>query len=217
MKSISSKAVRNIGILLILLGLAIALVQYFPVMRAEFNYQIKRLVQTQEQEVVLSPAEKDPKTDETSKKFIIPEDKDFGLVIPKIGVNISVIPRVSPFDSKEYQKVLTRGVAHVKDTAFPNEQGNTVIFAHSSDNFYNANRYNAIFYLLNKMEMGDEVFLTYENRLYKMEVTEKSIVAEESISYMEGSNTSKLTLITCWPPGTTIKRLVVVAEPAASE
>jgi len=104
-------------------------------------------------------------------------------------------------------------VAHAKGTAYPGEIGNSFYFAHSSDNFYNANRYNSVFYLLNKMEIGDVFYLVYKNEIYRYGVIEKSVVKPDAVEYIKKENDEKLaTLMTCWPAGTTINRLVVVGK-----
>jgi len=210
MINLSIKVIKKV-LLFLLLGFGvIALIQYYPILKSEIKYLIGS-VKKQEQEVALTTSKIEEEGKEKTKT-IIPVNKEFGIVIPKIGVNMAIIPQVDPFNSKEYQKALTKGIAHVKDTALPDSEGNTVLFAHSSDNFYNANRYNAVFYLLSKLNAGNEIVIVYDSRLYKYSVMEKSIVGPEDIKYMERSAESKLTLITCWPPGTTLKRLVVVAK-----
>jgi len=147
-----------------------------------------------------------------AEDVIIAEDPLFSIVVPKIGANSKVISDVDPYDSKIYQVALTKGVAHAKGTSYPGEPGNSFFFAHSSDNFYNANRYNSVFYLLNKLENGDNFYLVYENWVYKYEVTEKSIVKADAVEYMSESSKKIATLMTCWPAGTTISRLVVVGK-----
>ena len=208
----STSGIKKTLLLILLIGVALALIQYYPVIKSEAEYLIRTVRGQRQQKVALTT----PKTTDKEKekaKTIVPVDKEFGIVIPKIGVNMAIIPQIDPFDPKKYQKALTKGIAHVKDTTLPNSEGNTVLFAHSSDNFYNANRYNAVFYLLSKLVTGDDVVVAYENTLYRYKVTEKSIVEPGDIKYMERSTESKVTLITCWPPGTTIKRLIVVAKP----
>lgn len=150
---------------------------------------------------------------EKEKKYIVATDKEFSIVIPKIGVNSKVVKDVDPYNSKEYQSQLTKGVAHAKGTALPGESGNSFYFAHSSDNFYNANRYNSVFYLLNKLSGDDLIYLIYNSTIYIYKVTQVKTVAPEEISYLKGiSDESTVTLMTCWPAGTTYKRLVVVGE-----
>ena len=147
------------------------------------------------------------------KDIIVAADPLFSIVIPKIGANSKVIADVDPYDPKIYQVELTKGVAHAKGTAYPGEIGNSFYFAHSSDNFYNANRYNSVFYLLNKMEIGDVFYLVYKNEIYRYGVIEKSVVKPDAVEYIKKENDEKLaTLMTCWPAGTTINRLVVVGK-----
>ncbi len=145
-------------------------------------------------------------------KYIVAADPNFSIVIPKIGANAKVIKDVDPYNSKEYQKALTQGVAHAKGTALPGRVGNTFIFAHSSDSFINANRYNSVFYLINKLENDDKFYLVYNKVKYTYKVTTVKVVPADDISYLKGFDDEKstATLMTCWPAGTTLKRLVVV-------
>lgn len=149
------------------------------------------------------------------KKEIIPLDKDFGVVIPKISANSKVILNVDPFNEKVYQVALTRGVAHAKGTTVPGKEGNVFLFSHSSVNFYEANRYNSIFYLLDKLVVGDKIDLYYSGEKFKYFVTDKKIVNAQDIKYLGSLGSGKtITLMTCWPPGTTWKRLIVIAKMA---
>ncbi|MDP3998057.1 MAG: sortase [bacterium] len=197
-------------IILGLLALASALTLFFftfyPVFLNEANYLFKR---PQAKSLVLKSDEEKP----AGKTVIVAQDEEFGIVIPKIGANAKVLENVNPLDSQEYQRALTKGVAHAKGTATPGKNGNIFIFSHSSANFYEAGRYNSIFYLLNKMEKGDEIYLFYKKKKYKYLVTEKKTVDPKDISYLSPQSDKKqLTLMTCWPPGTTFKRLLVIGE-----
>lgn len=152
-------------------------------------------------------------TQPEKEKVIVAADKQFAIVIPKIGANSKVVKNVDPYNSVEYQQKLTQGVAHAKGTSLPGEAGNSFYFAHSSDNFYNANMYNSVFYLLNKMVPGDPFYLVYNNTIYRYMVTAVKVVEAEDISYLKGTQDLKTaTLMTCWPAGTTLKRLVVLGE-----
>jgi LPXTG-site transpeptidase (sortase) family protein len=148
-----------------------------------------------------------------SKKVIAPIDQEFGIVIPKISANSKVIANIDPTDSAIYQKALTKGVAHADGSALPNEEGNIFIFSHSGQDLIEANRYNAVFYLLGKLEAGDGIFIFYQGEKISYRVKEKKVVSASDIQYMaKESQNSTLTLMTCWPAGTTWKRLIVIAE-----
>jgi len=182
-----------VGIVLIIISLAIPISTFAPVFKAEVNYQLNKKTE--------KPLE------------IVPVDPEFSIVIPKINANAKVIKNVDPFDSKIYQQALTQGVAHAKNTATPDQFGNTFIFAHSAGNWYQANQFNAVFYLLNKLEIGDEIIVFYQSQKYNYIVKEtKKIKGSESSYMLSFSNQKQLTLMTCWPPGTTLNRLIVIAN-----
>lgn len=145
--------------------------------------------------------------------IMVPVDKDAGIVIPKIRANAKVVWEVDPYNAKIYQRALTKGVAHAKGTVYPGQTGNVFIFSHSSQDFLTANRYNSIFYLLSKLEKGDEIYLFYQGIPYVYRVTGHAVVQPSAVSYLtKKTNQRQLTLMTCWPPGTTLQRYIVTAE-----
>ncbi len=198
-----TKDIKRIN--LILYGSALALIFgvillsliFYPVAQEEIRYYAKQLQNVPVKEQAIEPI-----------------DKEFGIVVPKINANAKVIKNVNTRDESAYQRALTKGVAHARGSSFPNEAGNVFLFAHSSDNFYNANRYNSVFYLLTKLEKGDDILLYFDEEKYAYRVDAKRIVNPESVAYMSGvAKSKKLTLMTCWPPGTTLKRLIIEASP----
>lgn len=194
MKKLSSFFVIT-GFSLIILSLVIFVLTFLPILVMEINFSLRE-------------SEK-----KSEKNILYPLDKGFGIIIPKIGANAKIIPNVNPYNEKVYQLALTKGVAHSKGTAFPGEVGNIFLFSHSSQNFYEARRYNSIFYLLTKLKKDDDVYLFYKNKEFKYKVIDKKIVDSNSISYLVKNGPKQtLTLMTCWPPGTTFKRLLVLAE-----
>ena len=190
------KVLKIVGLVLIFSGLLLVGLIYSPVIRQEVNYRITS---------VKAPFQKN--------KEIIPLNKEFGLVIPKIDVNVKVFPNVDAAKPKEYLPLLTKGVAHAKGSLLPGQEGNVFIFAHSTDTPLNASRYNAVFYLINKLEKDDEVFVYYQQEKYSYKVLEKKIISPEKLNdYLKTLKGKTLTLQTCYPPGTTLKRLLVIAQ-----
>ncbi|MBI4080559.1 MAG: sortase [Candidatus Levybacteria bacterium] len=154
----------------------------------------------------------------TGKKeqVLVPKDTQFSIVIPKIGATSQIAPNIDPANEQAFLKVLQTSVAHAKGTVFPGMKGNIYLFAHSTDNFWDVGRYNAIFYLLKDLAPGDEIVVFFENRRHNYVVTESKIVDPTDVSYLvKGQESGQETLIlqTCWPPGTTWKRLLVFAKP----
>jgi len=149
-------------------------------------------------------------------EFLVPEDPAFSIVIPKIGANARIIPQVDASDENIYLPVLQKGVAQAAGTSFPGEGGHIFLFAHSTDYFWNVGSYNAVFYLLHKLEAADEINLFYQGKRYVYQVIEKKIVDPSEVEYLtRKTNKEFLTLQTCWPPGTTLKRLMIFASRVA--
>ncbi len=193
------------GVFLTLASLIFFLAIFYPVILLELKYRF--LGPDSGVRVELRQDAKE------GEEIIIPVDEEFGIVVPKIRANSKIIPNVNPYNANEYQIALTRGVAHAKNTGFPGQNKNIFLFSHSSVNFYEATAYNSIFYLLNKMEKDDEIYLFYKGEKFRYSVVDKKIIDAGDISYLENSGTKeRLILMTCWPPGTTLKRLLVIAS-----
>lgn len=147
-------------------------------------------------------------------EMISPVSAQYGLVIPKIQANVAISPNVDAGSPDAYLPVLQQGVAHAAGTAFPGTGGNVYLFAHSTDAFWNVGRYNAVFYLLKELVNGDEVDVFFQGVRHVYRVVNKITVDPSDVRYLtETTPYEQLTLQTCWPPGTTLKRLLVIARP----
>lgn len=149
------------------------------------------------------------------EQVIIPKDTSFSIVVPKIGASAKIFPNVDPSDENDFLPKLMQGVAHAKGTVFPGGIGNIYLFAHSTDNFWDVGRYNAVFYLLKDLKPGDEIVIFFQDKRYNYIVSGSKIVDPSDVSYIvDAQNQTKEQLIlqTCWPPGTTWQRLLVFAN-----
>jgi sortase A len=150
------------------------------------------------------------------QQILVPVDTDFSIIIPKIGASAKVFPNVNPSNQDDYLPILMQGVAHAAGSVFPGMKGNIYLFAHSTDNFWDVGRYNAVFYLLKDLKKGDQIVIFYQNKRYNYSVTGSKIVNPDDVSYLVNSqkqDKQQLILQTCWPPGTTWQRLLVFAQP----
>lgn len=144
---------------------------------------------------------------------IVPKSTDFGIVIEKIGANAKIVPDVNPDNETEYLKALSQGIAQAKGTTLPGEPGNMYLFSHSVNAPWEVVRYNAVFYLLGKLEKGDRVVIFYKGKRFDYIVFDKAVVSARDTNFLVQSyDYPVLTMQTCDPPGTTINRLVVRAR-----
>jgi len=204
------KTIKVIANLLIIIGILILVLTFSRPIFQEIKYQVN---QWQEVKYELGGGGAEVQRFKGAKvQEIVPLDRDFGIVIPKINANAKIFANIDPYSEREFLPVLKKGVAHAKGTAFPGEGSNIYLFAHSTDAFFNFQNYNAVFYLIGKLEKGDEIDIYYRQNLFKYSVTEKMVVATDDVKYLKKENQEILTLQTCYPPGTTLKRLIVRAR-----
>lgn len=221
----------------IITGLVMTLAQFGPVLSVEINYRIDQLTGQKHKltnTVITSKGQQDVEENEESlepvssgggfgdiaksdQSLIKPLSTEFGLVIEKINANAKIVPQVDPGIEKDYIAALKEGIAQAKGSTEPGENGNLFLFSHSTDAPWNIIRYNAIFYLLRELESGDRVIVFYKNRRYDYIVFDKTISEASDISfYTNRYDKPVLTLQTCDPPGTVLKRLIVRAKLAGS-
>jgi LPXTG-site transpeptidase (sortase) family protein len=131
--------------------------------------------------------------------------------IPVLDVKAPVLFRVNN-NAKETAAALENGVIHINGTALPGEKGNVYITGHSSNYVWSKGQYNSVFALLDKLVVGDMVYIKFNNVTYEYKVFDKKTVSPTDVSVLKQTNDSRLTLVTCWPVGTSLKRLVVLAD-----
>ena len=202
--------VRTVGNFLILSAVAGAILTFWPAAESEVNYRYQQTTGTHYILANTAKADTNLLASRQTQLTITPASTDFGIVILKIGANAAVIANVDPDNQGAYTRALRRGVAHAVGTAYPGQIGNTYLFAHSAGNFWEMSRFNAVFYLLKELDPGDEINIFYQGKRFDYLVYDKQIVEANAVEYLSPqANFAKLTLQTCWPPGTALKRLLV--------
>ena len=146
----------------------------------------------------------------------------FRIRIPMIGVESDIIPNVDAGDSKAYETALQKGIAHAKGSGLPGEENaenrTIYIFAHSTNGSWNITRYNALFYSLKDLEPGDQIQVWFWGKEYWYKVSEKRVVDADDTEVLKPQKEKELLVLqTCWPPGTTWKRLLILAEPVQKQ
>lgn len=109
---------------------------------------------------------------------------------------------------------LSKSLIHFKGTSLPGKPGNAVIFGHSTlPQLFNAKNYLTIFSYLPDLNKRDEIKVEYDGIAYTYRVEQVFEVAPDAIEILEQRmDDSYLTLVTCVPPGTYLRRLVVKAR-----
>lgn len=136
------------------------------------------------------------------------------LTIPKIHAQAPIIENVNPLDEKEYLQTLKKGIAHAKGTALPGKKGTIFLFAHSSGAPWDIAWYNTIFLRLNELQIGDDIEIIKNGKKYLYKVDGKKEVWPNEVNYLSSTKRDQLILQTCTPIGTSLKRLLIFANPS---
>ncbi|MBI2448602.1 class E sortase [Candidatus Microgenomates bacterium] len=136
---------------------------------------------------------------------------DNTLFIPKIGVQTPIQYSKTRLNS-EVNKLLLDGVVHYADTALPGKRGNVFITGHSSFYWWSKGNYNSIFSILDKLVVGDIVYINYNGVRYTYRVEKTKVTLPTDLSVLSQGDENILTLMTCTPVGTNYRRLIVTAK-----
>jgi sortase A len=131
---------------------------------------------------------------------------EYKISIPKIGIKDAVV-------NNKDTDLSTHLVQYNADT-YPPNQGNTIIFGHSTlPQLYDPNDYKTIFANAYKLSVGDEIITSVNNQNYKYKIESIIVVDPDNTSVLaQNFSDSYVTLITCTPPGTIWKRLIIKAR-----
>lgn len=132
--------------------------------------------------------------------------EDYTISIPKLNIKDA---KVSTRDNN-----LAEHLVNYSGTQVPPNKGNAVVFGHSTlPQLFNPKDYKTIFANAYKMKVGDEIFANVLGVTYKYKVFNIKVVEASDLSVLEQNLEDRfLTLITCTPPGTVWKRLVIKAR-----
>lgn len=146
-----------------------------------------------------------------SEKWKTPDVANNHISVPVLDINAPVTFGVNN-TAKEVVTNLENGPIQINGTSLPGQTGNIYITGHSSNYVWAKGDYNSVFALLDKLVIGDLIYINYNNTVYEYQIFDRKIVLPNDTSMLKSTNDSRLTLVTCWPIGTTLKRLVLLAN-----
>jgi LPXTG-site transpeptidase (sortase) family protein len=157
---------------------------------------------------------------EADKNSSLPAISDNSLFIESIGVKAPIIFGVENTEATVSEN-LRNGLIQISGTSLPGEMGNVFITGHSSNYSWTKSQYNSVLALLDNVVIGDLVQIKFHNVNYVYRVKKIFVVnpSESSVMKSDDKNVT-LTLMTCTPVGTNLKRLIVQSEqiiPAVSQ
>ncbi|OGC82587.1 MAG: hypothetical protein A2V81_01420 [Candidatus Abawacabacteria bacterium RBG_16_42_10] len=134
----------------------------------------------------------------------------YSITIPRLGLtNVPVNPTDARSDSI-WKATLINGVGQL---LYPPSSGHkTVIFGHSSNYRTVRSNYNEIFKSLNKLEVGDNVYIDFQGKRLTYIVKKEEIVPGDTPSIVTDYGREELVLFTCWPYLTSKNRYIIYLD-----
>ncbi len=142
------------------------------------------------------------------------------ILVPSIGLDVPII--VSENMSQEdfikgrFEDQLDQWIVKYPTTPAPWQEGNTLLFGHTSYVVWKDNPYGTIFKDLPKLKDSTLIQVLREGNLYEYKVVDLFIVLPKQVpaQYMTYQNAggSYITLMWCYPLWTDKKRIMVVAK-----
>lgn len=135
-----------------------------------------------------------------------PKVSFFTISIPKLKIQNA---KVSAIDTD-----LSNHLVNYPGTAIPADKGSSVIFGHSTlPQLFDPTNYKTIFANAYKLKIDDVIYANVGNVKYEYKIFDISVVeADDTSIFTQDLNDSYITLVTCTPPGTTWKRLIIRAK-----
>lgn len=173
-----------------------------PVPEEEVPKKVEKFAFLELEEVRTSPQPEPEKSPEEKK----PPPDYFYLSIPKLGIKKAKVETdTQTLDPKD-------ALAHWRGSAYPGEEDNVFIYGHSTFPYlFNPQNYKTIFSTLPNLEKGDQIEIGFSGKKFSYVVTKKETLEPKEVDPTESLNGPYLTLMTCVPPGTRAKRLLVRA------
>ncbi|MBI3282680.1 class E sortase [Candidatus Curtissbacteria bacterium] len=143
----------------------------------------------------------------TNYKPAGPRPVQFQLTIPKLKIKDATVK----VDNLNFYTSLS----HFPGSALPGDIGNAFITGHSVlPQFADPENYRAIFTELSDLQVGDDIYVGMAGQTFRYVVQYLKVVDPRDLSVLApiSQNGRNLTLMTCVPPGTNTKRLVVITS-----
>jgi LPXTG-site transpeptidase (sortase) family protein len=138
--------------------------------------------------------------------------KNDWLYYPKLSIQAPVEWYVK--SAGDANKLMATSLVHMKGTATPEIPGEAVIAGHSSYYKWVAGNYKSVFAPLVKAQNGDNIIIKRNGISYFYTVSNIHEIPGSSdyAAKVGGNNQKSVTLLTCVPVGTTLRRLIITAN-----
>lgn len=146
------------------------------------------------------------------EKNCVSVQRENSIRIQKINIDAPLV--FPPKETEDLLNDLDKGVTHYPNSDLPGEMGTAMFLGHSAPPGWPDIKFDKVFDNIENLEPGDEIEVYYENCRYNYKMTNKEVLdkGQEIPDHLTKEEKSSIMLISCWPPGSGTKRMVVIGE-----
>jgi sortase A len=196
-----SKINNTLLALILLLNFYVIAAPFFPAII--FSWESRGNKEHQLSQLLKSSAQSSP-SNHSSTDYSAANLTGDRVIIPSMILNQSILE--GPI-YKQFQ-ILDRGIWRWPNSSTPDKGGNTVLVGHR----FTYTIPKGVFYYLNKLKIGDQIGIFWNNHEYLYKVSTINVVPPTDTSIEQNSIKPEVTLFTCTPLWLPKNRLVVVAS-----
>lgn len=219
------KFIRRCGIILFVFGILVSLYTFLPLLSWQLYFSsfaasinspipktgvltpslIKSLVRNSANDLNFNSNDARTWFPKMTLKNNVPKVDSYFLSIPKLRISGALVSTL------DYN--IDNHLINYPGTAVPADNGNAVIIGHSTlPQLFNPKDYKTIFANAYQLKEGDEIIAKFDNISYTYKIENIRIVdPDDTSAFVQTFDNSYITIITCTPPGTVWKRLIIKA------
>jgi len=134
------------------------------------------------------------------------------IMIPEINITAPLVTAPAGTDAAKLKKMLDCGAVAYPDSVQFGGVGQTIVLGHSAPPGWPEIKHDTIFSRIAELSFGSKIVAVYNDKTYTYSAVENRIIEKGGDIPKLADADSALVLVTCWPPGRDLKRMVVQAN-----
>jgi len=134
------------------------------------------------------------------------------IMIPEINITAPLVTPAPGVDAVKLKKMLDSGAVVYPGSAPFGGAGQTIVLGHSAPPGWPEIKHDTIFSRIAELGFGSKIVAVYNDKTYTYSTVENRIIEKGGDIPKLADADNALVLVTCWPPGRDLKRMVVQAN-----
>lgn len=134
------------------------------------------------------------------------------IMIPEINITAPLVTPAPGTDAVKLKKMLDDGAVIYPDSAPFGGVGQTIVLGHSAPPGWPEIKHDTIFSRIAELSFGSKIVAVHDDKTYTYSAVENRIIEKGGDIPKLARTDNVLVLVTCWPPGRDLKRMVVQAD-----